>query len=264
MIPYARLPLAFDVAPLLADVAALAGDRWVVHFNESYHDGGWQGVALRAVGGDAGRLHSGAHEAASVADTGLMRACPGIAAALGRLRCPLRAVRLLRLAAGSTIREHRDEDLRFEDGEARLHIPLVTSPAVEFYVDGERLLMEPGECWYIDFSRPHRVQNRGDRERIHLVVDCGVNEWLAAQISAGTDVECRVAERSGAEAFAAFREHVFGDSELQEQLRALADPASFVARTVALGAVHGFAFGEEDVRSAMAQGQRAWISQWIL
>jgi len=264
MVPYARLPLAFDVAPLLADVAALAGDRWTVHFNASYHDGGWQGVALRSVGGDAGRLHAGTHEAATVADTELMRACPGIATALARLRCPLRAVRLLRLAAGSTIREHHDEDLRFEDGEARLHIPLVTSPAVEFYVDGERVMMEPGECWYVDFSLPHRVQNRGERERIHLVIDCGVNGWLAQQIAAGTTVERGAGQRSGAEAFAAFRERVLADAELQEQLRALANPAVFVARTVALGAAHGFAFGEEDVRSAMAQGQRAWIAQWML
>jgi mannose-6-phosphate isomerase-like protein (cupin superfamily) len=264
MVPYARLPLAFDVAPLLADVAALAGDRWVMHFNQGYHDGGWQGVALRSAGGDAGQLHSGAGQAASVGDTELMRACPGIGAALARLRCPLRAVRLLRLAAGSAIREHRDDDLRFEDGEARLHIPLVTSPAVEFYVDGQRVMMEAGECWYLDFSRPHRVANRGDRERIHLVVDCSVNEWLTAQIAAGDAGPAREAPPSGPEAFIAFRACVLDDAALQARLQAEADPAAFVARAVALGVERGFRFDAEDVRAAMAQGRRAWVEQWML
>ena len=74
MVPYARLPLAFDVAPLLADVAALAADRWVVHFNQDYHDGGWQGVALRAVGGDAEALHSRAQQAAAPRPTPRPRA----------------------------------------------------------------------------------------------------------------------------------------------------------------------------------------------
>lgn len=264
MVSFARLPLAFDVAPLLSDVAGLAGDRWVVHFNQGYHDGGWQGVALRAVGGDAGRLHSGAHDAAAVADTELMRTCPGIGAALARLRCPLRAVRLLRLAAGSVIREHRDDDLRFEDGEARLHIPLVTSPAVEFYVEDRRVMMEAGECWYVDFSRPHRVANRGDRERIHLVIDCGVNEWLVAQIAAGEGAVARAAPPSGPEAFAAFRASVLQDTVLEARLRSETSPAAFVARTVALGAERGFRFDAEDVRAAMAQGQRVWVEQWIL
>jgi len=264
MVPYARLPLAFDVAPLLADVAALAGDRWVVHFNQGYHDGGWQGVALRSVGGDVGRLHAAARDAPEVGDTELMRNCPGIAAALARLRCPLRAVRLLRLAAGSVIREHRDDDLRFEDGEARLHIPLVTSPAVEFYVEDRRVMMEAGECWYVDFSRPHRVQNGGERERIHLVVDCGVNDWLAGQIAAGEGAIGRAAPPSGQDAFAAFRAHVLEDGGLQARLQAETDPAAFVARAVALGAERGFRFGAEDVRAAMAQGRRAWVEQWML
>ncbi len=235
-----------------------------MHFNQGYHDGGWQGVALRAVGGDARELHSGARDAAAVADTELLRTCPGIGAALMRLRCPLRAVRLLRLAAGSVIREHRDDDLRFEDGEARLHVPLVTSPAVEFYVEDRRVLMEPGECWYVDFSRPHRVANRGDRERVHLVIDCTVNEWLAAQIAAGDPCLLRTAPVSAQEAFAAFRAEVLEDAALQARLQAEADPTAFVASAVALGAERGFRFGAEDVRAAMAQGRRAWIEQWLL
>ena len=40
---------------------------------------------------------------------------------------------------------------------------------MEFYVDDRRVIMEAGECWYLDLSRPHRVHNRGTTDRIHLV-----------------------------------------------------------------------------------------------
>jgi hypothetical protein len=262
--PFARLPLTFEVAPLLAEVGAITAKRWVAHFNAGYHDGGWQGAALRSVGGDTGSLYPDPGRKDAIRDTELMASCPRIAAALGRLECPLRAARLLRLAAGSVIREHRDDDLRFEDGEARLHVPLATNPEVEFYVDDARVIMEPGECWYLDLSLPHRVQNRGGVDRIHLVIDCQVNDWLIAQLAASAPVERAARLPSGQQCFAAFRELVLRDDGLQAQLRAVADPAAFAARAVELGSAHGFRFGEEDVRSAMTRGRQAWHSQWVL
>jgi mannose-6-phosphate isomerase-like protein (cupin superfamily) len=262
--PFARLPLAFEAAPLLAEARAIAADGWVAHFNADYHDGSWQGAALRSVGGNAATLHPDPVRTDAVRDTELLWRCPRTAAALARLECPLQAVRLLRLAAGGVIREHRDDDLRFEDGEARLHVPLATNPEVEFYVDGERVVMEAGECWYLDLSRPHRVQNRGSTDRIHLVIDCRVNEWLAAQIAAAAPVARAARSASGAESFAAFRELVLGDEALQACLRAVAEPAAFAAKAVELGLAHGLQFGEEDVRAAMSRGRQAWHLQWVL
>jgi quercetin dioxygenase-like cupin family protein len=66
----------------------------------------------------------------------------------------------------------------FEDGVIRLHIPVTTNPEVEFYLNDERIEMKTGELWYLDFSQKHRVENRGTADRIHLVVDCKVNDWL--------------------------------------------------------------------------------------
>ena len=42
----------------------------------------------------------------------------------------------------------------------------------------ERVRMEEGDCWYINANRMHRVSNFGKTDRIHLVIDCVVNEWL--------------------------------------------------------------------------------------
>ncbi|WP_339705616.1 aspartyl/asparaginyl beta-hydroxylase domain-containing protein [Algoriphagus aquimarinus] len=38
--------------------------------------------------------------------------------------------------------------------------------------------MKEGECWYLRLSDPHRVLNEGETDRIHLVMDLKVNDWL--------------------------------------------------------------------------------------
>jgi hypothetical protein len=44
--------------------------------------------------------------------------------------------------------------------------------------------MAPGECWYNDFTELHSVHNDGDGDRVHLTIDCVVNDWLREQILA--------------------------------------------------------------------------------
>jgi mannose-6-phosphate isomerase-like protein (cupin superfamily) len=262
--PFVRLALRVQAGPLLQEATAFRHADWSQHFNADYHDGGWQGVALRAIDGDGARLFSDPARRAAVANTALLAQCPAIQSALKEFHCPLRDVRLLRLAPGSHIREHRDDDLRFDQGEARLHIPLVTHPLVEFYVEGQRAIMEAGECWYLDFSRPHRVRNAGPIERIHLVIDCEVNEWLREQIAQG-DVPLRKAPvPSGQDQFFAFRELVWRDTGLQQKLIIATEKAAFVNDVLALGKAHDFNFSADDVESAMTRGRQSWISQWTV
>jgi hypothetical protein len=261
---FSRLALRFDVQALLREANARGQQEWITHFNTGYHDGGWQGIALRAVNGEAGRLYPDPSQQSAIADTVILAECSAIQAALGAFQCPLRSVRLLRLAAGSFIREHRDDDLRFELGEARLHIPLATHPLVEFYVDGTRVQMEEGECWFLDLSRPHRVKNPSPIERIHLVIDCEVNDWLRAQIASG-DVPIRQAiAPSGQEQFFAFRERVWANPQLQRTLMAVTDKEIFFSETVKLGAAEGFSFSADDVESIMLRGRQEWVSQWMM
>src|SRR5205085_10556644 len=130
------------------------------------------------------------------------------------------------LAAGSKIREHRDLNLGDETGEVRLHIPIVTNPAVEFFLDGVRIVMNEGECWYLNFSLPHRVDNRGVTDRIHLVIDCQVNDWLRELIESdgasdqNVDLETSTNEPAG---FEAFQAAVLRDATLQHRLRKVSD-----------------------------------------
>jgi GNAT superfamily N-acetyltransferase len=173
-----KLPLPFNVPRLQADLAGLRAREFVPHFNQAGYEGDWSALPLRSVGGRTDHIYPNPTAKDAFADTPLLARCPAIQAALGSLPCPRQSVRLLRLKAGSIIKEHRDHELGFEDGEVRLHIPIITNPEVHFILDQVRIIMNEGECWYLNVNRPHSVANRGTGDRIHLVIDCVVNDWL--------------------------------------------------------------------------------------
>lgn len=173
-----QLPFTFDIEQLRDDLARVAPGEWIPHVNRAHYDGRWSGAALRSLGGSATNLVPEARGAEEFRDTALLARCPYFRTVLATFRCPLLAVRLLRLHAGSHIAEHVDQTLDFEDGEVRIHIPIVTSDDVKFHLDGERLVMAPGECWYTNVNLPHSVENSGLTDRIHLVLDCRVDDWL--------------------------------------------------------------------------------------
>jgi hypothetical protein len=179
-----RLPLAFDPAPLRADLERLGDDEWVAHFNTALYHGDWSGIALRSVGGVATQLYPDPTAQGAYADTDVLRRCPALAAAVARFECELLAVRLLRLGPGAGIGEHRDHRLGHQDGEIRIHVPITESPQVDFRVDGTRVPMAAGEAWYLDLNLPHSVANHGPTARVNLVVDCVVNDWLDALLAA--------------------------------------------------------------------------------
>lgn len=88
----------------------------------------------------------------------------------------------MRLAAGGAIKRHVDAFETLYDGQVRLHIPVITSPQIRFFVAGLRVNMQAGEVWYLNVLRRHWVQNPSDIDRIHLVVDCVVNDRLRDMI----------------------------------------------------------------------------------
>ena len=259
-----RLPSRFDPAGLQADLQGIAAGEWITHFNTQYFEGSWTGVSLRAAPDADGTLF---HDptAWEYRETPLLAACPHFAAVLAALPCPFRSVRLLRLAAGSNIREHRDQDLGWEAGEVRLHVPAVTNPGVEFHLDGRRVVMREGECWYLDLSRPHRVQNLGAADRIHLVIDCVLTDPLRALIleagQAAEDAPDDVPDEP--DGFERFRERVLGDPALQALLLQTSDRREFIAATVRAGAEGGCRFTAADVEAALQAARRTWIERWV-
>lgn len=256
----ARLPLRFPIQGLQDAVAALPAGAWVTHFNTAYHSGGWSGISLLAPQESNHALSAGQGQ-----DTRPPCAThwygPFWQQLLQRIEMPIRCARLLRLEAGSSIREHCDPDLGDPDADVRLHLPILTGPGVEFLLEGQVVPMAPGECWFLDLARPHRVENASEQARVHLVIDARRNDWLRRQIAAGLEdtPACRPARSTLA--FAEFRRQVERRPDLAQALRDLQDPRDFCARAVALGAGLGLGFQEDDVRAAMRRGRQAWLDQ---
>lgn len=178
-----NLPMRFDPKRLLADLARVGEEEWAAHFNTGDYDGDWSGVALRAPSGAANPLYPDP-QAVGYEDTPLLARCPYFAEVLAGFGCALESVRLLRLRAGSVIREHRDYKLGIEDGSLRVHIPITTNPGVQFFLEGREVPMAPGEVWYLNVNLPHRVENRGATDRVHLVIDGVVDDWVLGLLPA--------------------------------------------------------------------------------
>ena len=182
-----RLPLAFDPAPLAADLAGFAEGDWTRHFVRANYEGNWSAIPLRAAEGETHPIRMiGVHSlAARFVDTPFLARAPALAAALARLRSPLKSTRLMRLRPGAVIREHEDFDPDEERPGARVHLPITTNEGVEFHLAGKAVGMAPGSLWFLRLSEPHRAKNRGTTDRVHLIADLVVDDWFLEQARAG-------------------------------------------------------------------------------
>lgn len=175
-----KLPLEFDAQRLRDDLAKVRAGQWVEHFASIHSSGGWSGVALRAIDGSVAGLHSG--RADKYADTELLQNCAGFREVLQSFQCPLRRVRLLKLAAGASVSEHVDYGTGYNQNEIRIHVPVITHKDVEFISNGVPVTMHAGETWYLDTTYPHQLSNRSPVDRVHLVIDCQVNDWIKSML----------------------------------------------------------------------------------
>jgi aspartyl/asparaginyl beta-hydroxylase len=188
MIKYCKFPMRFDAERLRRDLAAIQNGEWVPHFNQRYYDGDWSGVSLRSVGGKADSIYPNPAAAEPYLDTEMLARAPYVREVLSAIKCEKESVRFLRLAAGAKIKEHMDYFIGINEGVVRLHLPVITNPLIEFYLDNERVDMLAGELWYLDFGLKHRVENNSPHDRIHLVMDCKVNDWLLEYVGKKQEV----------------------------------------------------------------------------
>jgi mannose-6-phosphate isomerase-like protein (cupin superfamily) len=179
MIQYLQLPYRFDVVRMQQETKQLGDDLWKLHFQVKHYDGNWSAILLRSINGDINNgFISPVEGAAQYADTVLLQQSVYLKEVLETFKCPLLSVRLLKLSAGTQIHEHKDADLCFEEGLVRFHIPVCTNEAVEFYLNKERMYLSEGDCWYMNFNLPHALHNKSNTDRIHLVIDAEVNDWV--------------------------------------------------------------------------------------
>lgn len=184
-----KLPLTFDAERMQEDLRRLQSGDWIDHFVKQNYDGDWSVIPLR---GPATATHPvlmiySDPTCTEFVDTPFLKDSSYLASVLESFRCPLQATRLMKLSAGSRIKEHTDLDLAVENGTARLHIPIQTNREVDFRLNGTRVVLQEGECWYLRLSDPHSVENQGTSDRVHLVIDVVVNGWLKGLLNMGQE-----------------------------------------------------------------------------
>lgn len=182
MIKYLRIAHLFDPKRMQLDLSRLEEHSWLQHYNKSQFDGKWSVLPLRSIGGNPAiivAVHASSSEHMHTYEaTPFLFACPYFQSVLNFFECEKTSVRLMKLHKGGVIKEHRDHDMSFEEGEVRFHIPVITDPNVKFMLDNEQVVMNEGECWYLNLSLKHSVVNESSIDRVHLVIDCKVNEWV--------------------------------------------------------------------------------------
>ena len=78
------------------------------------------------------------------------------------------------LQKGGIIPEHTD-DGKLLTTHHRIHIPLVSDPAVKFTLDHKDYYLEPGHGYEINNQLTHEVRNESNIDRIHMIID--LKEW---------------------------------------------------------------------------------------
>lgn len=193
MIKYIRFAQHFDADLMAADIKRLHDTLWKEHYNLNNYKGSWSTIQLRSLDGNPENniaIHQSAlHENQQYRDTVLLKSCPNIKTVIDFFRMEKLSIRLMKLNAGAVIKPHFDYDLSFEEGEVRIHIPITTNAGVEFFLEEDKLFMPAGSCWYLNLSLTHRVNNFGPTDRIHLVIDGKVNDWVKNLFSRGKHLE---------------------------------------------------------------------------
>lgn len=155
--------LRFDVDALREDVDRFEAEDW----KDLNYGSAWGQIQVIRPDGSGG-----VHEHPRLASS------PAIQRLIDRFPSRCLDLNLARLGPGGAVGNHRDISGGTPMGVARFHVPVITSPEVEFHVSNKPVHMAPGETWNLDTSYLHRVANHGDVWRIHVIVDFEMNDAL--------------------------------------------------------------------------------------
>lgn len=160
---FIRLPLTFDVARLSEEVLAFEESDWRPH---PQGNPGNSALPLIAVEGDP---MNDAVKGRMVPTPHLLR-CEYLRQVLASFNTVFGRTRLMRLDGNAEATLHVDSNYYWAE-RVRVHVPIVTSPEIEFLCNKRSLHMGEGESWVFDAWRRHNVLNPTGDRRIHLVAD---------------------------------------------------------------------------------------------
>lgn len=174
---FIQLPLAFDAARLAREIHALPEAAWQPH--PEGHAGN-AALPLMAVGGDP--LNNGVKGV--MRPTPQLHDCPYLMQVMSVLQSPIGRTRLMRIDGNAEASLHVDVNYYWQQ-HMRVHVPILTDPAVQFICGGHSLHMAAGQAWVFDTWRKHNVVNPTHLQRIHLVIDTTGSAALSEMLAQG-------------------------------------------------------------------------------
>ena len=175
--PFMQLPIQFDADALASEVLALDASCWRARM------GGVAGNSALPLITTGGAVESD-ELGGDMQPTPWLQRCPYIMQVMEALGATWGRSRLMRLSGRSHLAAHVDTNYYWQE-RMRVHVPIVTTPAVRFHCGDADVNMGAGECWIFDTWRRHGVVNTGDVDRIHLVMDTVGGEGFWKQVAEG-------------------------------------------------------------------------------
>jgi hypothetical protein len=157
-------------------------EQWTNVYSD-YHTGGWQTLSLLNSTSDPSDT---VIEDCEPVETSLLKKLPGTRALLRGLGFEYMWGRLARLEPNAFMHEHRDYNELKHVPRLRLHIPIITNPYSSIIIDRTRIHLARGHIWKLNPVHRHAAGNFGKEVRIHLILDCYVDETLDALVDAET------------------------------------------------------------------------------
>lgn len=170
-------PFQFDPVSLQNDLKKCKGYDFLANYVPENYIGKDYILPLRSIEGRLDFPVAVPNSAEQFKDTIALEQCAYFKEVINTFLCKKEAIRLMNLPAGRSINTHTDHDCGYEDGIFRVHVPIITNKEVRFTLNNQDLMMRSGEAWYTNVNLPHSVTNKGQTNRIHLVIDCIRNEW---------------------------------------------------------------------------------------
>lgn len=166
-----KLPFQFDANRMLKELKLISNSFELIR--NQYTGNSLTGMHLIHQNPDGSRNSKG--ESFVLSEE--LKSCPYLQEVLDTFQCDKFVFRTQNLLPGGKIGKHNDGDKGLKNGLVRLNIPVDTNEEVYTYYDGKRLPMKSGECWLPNVIKDHEMENRSNRTRWMLMIDCDLNDW---------------------------------------------------------------------------------------
>jgi hypothetical protein len=162
--PPVLLPHQFDPDRLQYDVARLADAEWSNHAEKLPNV---RVLPLVSVGGGT---NNDLAISGPMRETSALLRSPYLREVLATFEHPVSRTQLWWVGPNAAVPSHRDSGYYWYR-RLRIHVPVLTDPAVVFECGDRSARLRAGETWYFDNWQRHSLTNGSESPCIHLVID---------------------------------------------------------------------------------------------